>query len=368
MLDPFLLKAPAPVADALSNVSDALSLPTLKLHGLEVIFALSFYTFIYNVISPAFSKLVIPRRYAAFDKRTRINWDVHVVSFCQSTIICILSLWVIFADEERKQWRATEQWDKRIWGYTGATGLCQSFALGYFLWDLYTCTRYIKIFGVGMLAHAISAVTVFSFGFRPFLYFWAPVFLLYELSSPFLNIHWFCDKLDLTGSSVQAINGAFLVATFFCCRLIWGTYSSIAVFLDVYRAISAGYTEPKIFEKLTSYAREGDITDEQGQVTAFMGVRYLPLWLGSAYLASNLVLNMLNYYWFTKMIQTIRKRFDPPWGTKGIGPDKIEWEPSHKPEKGKVDAVVARGVYADGTTSVEVTGTQKRATRSRRKA
>lgn len=192
---------------------------------------------------------------------------------------------------------------------------------------------------------------------------------MYELSSPFLNIHWFCDKLDLTGSNIQAINGAFLVSTFFCCRLIWGTYSSVAVFNDIYRGMQAGFTKPTVVEKLTAFAREGDINDPLGQTTAFMGVRYLPVWLGAAYLASNLVLNALNFYWFSKMIQTIRKRFDPPWGTKGIGPDKIQWEVQEKPGKTSGESTtIQRGVYTDGTKTVEVTGTTQRSKRSRRKA
>jgi hypothetical protein len=33
---------------------------------------------------------------------------------------------------------------------------------------------------------------------RPFLNYFAPTFILYELSSPFLNIHWFLDKVNMT--------------------------------------------------------------------------------------------------------------------------------------------------------------------------
>lgn len=54
---------------------------------------------------------------------------------------------------------------ERVYGYTGAGGLIQALAAGYFLYDLIICTVYIKIFGVGMLFHAISALWVFSFGF-----------------------------------------------------------------------------------------------------------------------------------------------------------------------------------------------------------
>ena len=42
---------------------------------------------------------------------------------------------------------------------------------------------------------------------RPFVNYYAPTFILYELSSPFLNIHWFCDKLNMTGSKIQLYNG-----------------------------------------------------------------------------------------------------------------------------------------------------------------
>ena len=34
------------------------------------------------------------------------------------------------------------------------------------------------------------------------------------------------------------------------------------------------------------------------------------MWLAMTYLGSNVVLNSLNFYWFGKMIETVRKRFD----------------------------------------------------------
>jgi hypothetical protein len=36
----------------------------------------------------------------------------------------------------------------------------------------------------------------------------------------------------------------------------------------------------------------------------------VPFWLALVYLACNLVLNTLNFYWFGKMIETVRKRFE----------------------------------------------------------
>jgi hypothetical protein len=52
--------------------------------------------------------------------------------------------------------------------------------------------------------------------------------------------------------------------------------------------------------------------------------------LGASYLAANVVLQCLNFFWFSKMVETIRKRFAPPFGTKGVGADKIHYYPEEK--------------------------------------
>ncbi len=147
--------------------------------------------------------------------------------------------------------------------------------------------------------------------------YYAPTFILYELSSPFLNIHWFCDKLNMTGGTVQFVNGIFLLFTFFSCRLLWGTYQSICVFGDVYRSINAGavnLSDPQ-FGKLNNSTIVGNAGFKH-EVLQFADGQTVPLWLAGAYLTSNLVLNGLNWFWFGQMIRTIRKRFDPPFGTR----------------------------------------------------
>lgn len=50
----------------------------------------------------------------------------------------------------------------------------------------------------------------------------------------------------------------------------------------------------------------------QSEVMKFVGAgtRGIPIWLAVTYLSSNVVLNSLNFYWFGKMIETVRKRFD----------------------------------------------------------
>jgi len=36
---------------------------------------------------------------------------------------------------------------------------------GYFVWDIVVSVKYFRIFGPGILAHAVTALLVFSFGF-----------------------------------------------------------------------------------------------------------------------------------------------------------------------------------------------------------
>jgi TLC domain len=101
--------------------------------------------------------------------------------------------------------------------------------------------------------------------------------LFFECSTPFLNVHWFTDKVNLTGSLLQLINGIVLMVTFFSARIVWGWYITFNFIRDVYRA------------------RE-------------MYPDLVPLWLFGFYIFANVFLNSLNLYWFSKMIDSMRRR------------------------------------------------------------
>lgn len=160
MLDPFG-PPPAWLRDFIEPYALKLNSPTLTEHIHEVILAFVFYQFIHSVLSPWLSPLICPQSYPKFNARTKINWDIHVVSFVQSVLINVLALWVMFVDEERSSMSAGE----RVYGYTGACGFVQALAVGYFVYDTIVSTVYLPLFGVGMLFHAISALWVFSLGF-----------------------------------------------------------------------------------------------------------------------------------------------------------------------------------------------------------
>ena len=142
--------------------------------------------------------------------------------------------------------------------------------------------------------------------------YYGPTFILYELSSPFLNFHWFFDKLNMTGSRAQLYNGIVLLVTFFLCRLVWGTYQSVRVYQDVWAALQApSPLNPSVPVTVPDAATKPAL-DANTEIMRFAGKQHVPVWLAITYLGSNLVLNTLNFYWFGKMIETVRKRFQKP--------------------------------------------------------
>jgi hypothetical protein len=47
---------------------------------------------------------------------------------------------------------------------------------------------------------------------------------MFELSTPFLNIIWFCDKSGRSGSTLQMVSGLSLIIVFFLSRIVGGIY------------------------------------------------------------------------------------------------------------------------------------------------
>lgn len=158
MLDPF---PPRRINFLSQPIADRFSLQTLPLHVHEILLAAGVYHVIYTYLSPTLSNQLFPATYPRLSLRTRINWDIHMVSMFNSIFICSIALWVLLKDEERRTMNAEE----RIWGYTGAMGMTQAFAAGYFAWDTWASALYLEVTGPGALAHAVSALVITSLGF-----------------------------------------------------------------------------------------------------------------------------------------------------------------------------------------------------------
>ncbi|KAK6435376.1 hypothetical protein LTR95_008440 [Oleoguttula sp. CCFEE 5521] len=211
----------------------------------------------------------------------RLNWDTRVTGLVQAVFICTAALRVIASDPTR----VGSTWETRLWGYSPAAGKVQAWAAGYFLWDILISARWVDMYGPTALVHAVAAFVVTMIGFRPFGNYYGVNFVLYELSTPFLNLHWMLNKLSPTPeeepSDLQVYNGVALVGTFFGCRLVWGTYQTWLLTQDMLSAWRAGPVPELLF---------------------------------GTYLLANTALTGLNFFWFSKMVGTLRKRLG---GRKG---------------------------------------------------
>jgi len=87
----------------------------------------------------------------------------------------------------------------------------------------------------------------------------------------------FMDKLGMTGTIYQLINGIVLLVVFFGARIVFGMYMSYQTYLNVMPVIAQ-----------------------------------IPWHLIVIYSAANVVLNTLNLFWFYKMIESLMKRFVTP--------------------------------------------------------
>ena len=143
--------------------SDKMSgfLYTLPYHAHQAVGACLCYFVLFLVISPVLSAHLVPDLYLTLPKRTRINWNVRVVSLFQATFICTCSMHVIFADKSRIYTDATD----RLMAYSPMAGRVQAFATGYFLWDLVISLRHLHVLGLGSLVHALSALLFTLTGF-----------------------------------------------------------------------------------------------------------------------------------------------------------------------------------------------------------
>ena len=128
---------------------------------------------------------------------------------------------------------------------------------------------------------------------RPFANYYGINFVLYELSTPFLNIHWFLDKSGLSGTKLQLVNGLLLIVCFFSCRILWGWYQSVNLYLDVWSIWGIDCSTKVHLEEqdMERYCRKVDV-----------GLTLL-------FLTANTTLSCLNLYWFCLMVRAIQTRF-----------------------------------------------------------
>jgi hypothetical protein len=185
------------------------------------------WTLIYVLCKPI-SRYFKPLRttYDSLPHALQLQWDTRIVALIHALIITGLATYGFFFDDYLI---SNKIYGKNLTGYTVMIIAC-----GYFAWDLFICIKYFKEFQLGFLLHAIGCFLTYFFSLDGLLIYYGHFYLLYEASTPFLNFHWFMDKLGVSNANLfKKLNGFLLIASFFFVRIIFGCTYSVVVWRDI---------------------------------------------------------------------------------------------------------------------------------------
>ncbi|CAE6436356.1 unnamed protein product [Rhizoctonia solani] len=251
-------------------LSKWLSLPHLPGHFQTIVYSFGIFTVVY-LISALASPSIAPETYPKLSRKTKHNWNVHAVSMAHAVVIGPMAAHRLLTVSDVGSFEKAFGWNENM-------GLLHGIAVG-FVWD--TIESILAQAEVGFIIHGLACTLIFGLSYRPFMAFYGPSALVWELSTPFLNSKiqigidfGYLDKLQMTGGLLQAVNGIILLAVFFAVRVCYGLYMSFDFFQ-------------------TLLAVRGSI----------------PIGILLTYGLGNIALNVLNLFWFTKMIAALRKRF-----------------------------------------------------------
>ncbi|GJF00569.1 TLC domain-containing protein [Phanerochaete sordida] len=246
-----------------------LDLPHLPPHFPLVAYSALGFTAVHVALAPLLSRWLAPESYGKLKgRRARNNWNIHIVSLVHAVAIIALAL---------RAFNQPALAADKVFGWHETAEVANSVALGYFIWD--TIDAIVNFTDLGFVLHGLACVVTYSLTFTPYLQYFSCRFLLWELSTPFLNIHWFLDKTGRTGSTLQLVNGILLLSTFFFVRIVYGWYISVT-FWRVMFARATRDAMPR------------------------------PVW--AVFLLGHATLTLLNLLWLSKMVRALRRRFDDP--------------------------------------------------------
>lgn len=241
--------------------------PTLlSLHGYQILIA--FFVFIaaswiaFYRLAPKMIRYH-KRNKSKDDQVTRLKWGHMTASLLHAVIA---SAWSAYLWYDGSLGISAEA---RMWGYTKPLGHMLSFSLGYFMWDVCCCLWHIKIYGGGFLTHALLGLIGLATAFIPFMMYPASRFLLFEVSTIFINIHWFLENLGYGGSILMIINDGIVLLAYLLVRLILGSFFTYEFMHDLWELQSS-----------------------------------LPMALCIISIVANFVTHLLNFYWFYRLCQS----------------------------------------------------------------
>ncbi|KAI8322009.1 hypothetical protein GQ54DRAFT_304328 [Martensiomyces pterosporus] len=212
-----------------------------------------------NFLTP----VILPGMWKRLTKVERYKWNVRKTSALHAMYIVTMSLVVIANTKLRRD---------PLHGTDPVAETSFTVTVGYFLWDIINTYNNVDINGWGFMVHAVMSFGVYLLSYTPFLQYYGACFMMFEVSTLFLNLHHALEDMGFKDSILYFINGMALVSSFFFARIVYGTILSINVWRDM-----ASSTVP-INPLIANFVR-----------------------------LSNLTLLSLSYYWFGVIIMSAKR-------------------------------------------------------------
>lgn len=197
----------------------------------EILFNYSFFTFVYYLSGIVSNK--VSEKYKNSKDGHKAKWDVRITSFVHALIVVIWSLYALYIFHS--QYGDSENWEyQKIYGTNSHMMSLNYFTLGYFLWDLILCFNNLNVFGIPFLIHAVMCFIAFLTSLYPMCQYYVSIFLLYELSTIFMNIHLIGHICEYDNKGWYKLNKILMFMSFICVRIIIGPYMVYHLFMELY--------------------------------------------------------------------------------------------------------------------------------------
>ncbi|KAL3230837.1 hypothetical protein RNJ44_01286 [Nakaseomyces bracarensis] len=241
-------------------------------HLHEIVYSFLFYQICHWFVSPWLNRIAFGRHYSEItDKKLKFDFDVHTVSMIQAFVSMAILIPTLWLPSDLNIVTYVNPWCSMVAALT----------CGYFIWDLGLCVRHYSIYGFEFLLHAVGAFAVMFCILTPFCQPWVGKYLLFEASTPFVNMNWYTIQLNHKHKSasgpvipmwLNAINGLLLLTVFFSVRIVWGWGCNLLLLRQVWRARSQ-----------------------------------MPIVVGGIVISLNITMSLLNVVWFSKMLKIAKK-------------------------------------------------------------
>eukprot|EP00892_Ulva_mutabilis_P001743 jgi/Ulvmu1/1156/UM107_0030.1 len=190
----------------------------------------------------------------------------RIVGFIHNTVQVPIAIWVICHPQFAQN---------RFYGSHPISQLMLCGSAGFFLHDAVSCLIRESPFYV---VHGLTCCLGYTAGaYLGLGHFYGGLFLLWEISTPFVQLRWILYKMGATETTAYAINGLLMVFSFGMVRVVFGTYFTGLLYYDTWKELKSDSKTPDAFP--------------------------------AGVCAAATIVSCLNYYWFSLMIKSLVKIF-----------------------------------------------------------